>query len=321
MLVDGAGELIVDVMTANRSLASIPSASAILDASNYTFHAISYGKDADGFRNHAHTILSPSSTKTIKVKSYDAVTVSSYHTSSTASALADTYKLLPRYPSPLDRRLELNSTVTTYSSGVPDVGQCLNSVINPSLSAYSHLIGCFPASAPTTYWMVSSVLNTTGSVIFSGTLSSFYNYYSLMDTSGFLTFAPGYAAAQNALWDAADYTKGVVRACKTSFPEKINMGWRLNNGDAGGLLLFGGLYHIGLWYLDLKEMLKQGYYPPYSFNTLNNIRKYKLFAKKTFNKDLLYLNDAGGLSAFKTYFDSASALRTAVTILWDINFV
>ena len=59
MLVDGAGELIVDVMTANRSLSGIPSASAILDTSNYTLHAISYGKDADGFRNHAHKILSP----------------------------------------------------------------------------------------------------------------------------------------------------------------------------------------------------------------------------------------------------------------------
>ena len=161
MLVDGAGELIVDVMTANRSLSGIPSASAILDTSNYTLHAISYGKDADGFRNHAHKILSPSATRIIKVKSYDSVTVSSYHTSSTASALQETYKLLPRYPSPLDRKLELNSTIPIYSSGVVNAGQCLNSVINPSLSAYSHLIGCFPASSNTTAFNIPIALKST----------------------------------------------------------------------------------------------------------------------------------------------------------------
>ena len=59
-LVDGLGELIVDALTANRSLSAIPSASAILDTSNYTFHAITYGKNADGFRKHGHVILSPS---------------------------------------------------------------------------------------------------------------------------------------------------------------------------------------------------------------------------------------------------------------------
>ena len=53
MFVDNAGQLIADVMTANRSLAGSVSAS-ILDTSNYTFQAISYGKDPSGFGYHAH---------------------------------------------------------------------------------------------------------------------------------------------------------------------------------------------------------------------------------------------------------------------------
>lgn len=259
----------------------------------------------------------------IKVLSYDAVSVSSYHTSSTASALQDTYKLLPQSPTPLDKRLELKSTLPNYSTGVPDVGQCLNSIINTSLSANGHLIGCFPSSGTTYYWMVSSTFNPSANVIFSGSLSSFYNTYSLMDYSGFLTFAQGDVAYHNALYTGVDYTKGAIRPCSStlSFPNKITVIWKLGNGDAGALLLFGGLYHIGLWSLDLKEMLKQGYYPPYSFNALNNIRKYKLFAKKTFNKDLLYLNDSGGLSAFKTLFDKTGAAPQDIVVTWEIQCV
>jgi hypothetical protein len=259
----------------------------------------------------------------IKVLSYEPVSVSSYHTSATASALQDTYKLIPQSPSPLDRRLELKSTIPNYSIGVPDVGHCLNARINTSLSANAHLIGCFPASAPTKYWMVSSVFNPSANIIFSGNLSSFYNTYSLMDYSGFLTFAQGDVNYQNSLWNSTNYTKGAVRPCLASlgFPNKVTAIWKLGNGDAGSLLLFGGVYHLGLWYLDLKEMLKQGYYPPYSFNALNNIRKYKLFAKKTFNKDLLYLNDVLGLSAFQRIFDVNGAASQDMVIIWDIQCV
>lgn len=118
MLLDGAGELVADAMTANRSLAWIPSASSILDTSNYTIQAISYGKNYQGFKNHAHRILSPSSDGIIKVLSYESNTVSSYHSSATASALEYSYKSYPRTGSPMDTRLELNSTIPVYSSGL-----------------------------------------------------------------------------------------------------------------------------------------------------------------------------------------------------------
>lgn len=337
MLVDGAGQLIVDVMTANRSLSGIPSASAILDTSNYTFQAISYGKDADGFKYHAHNILSPSSDGIIKVVSYESTYVSSYHTSATASALQNTYKLLPQSPSPLDTRLERKSTVPNYSTGVADAGQCLNAfaVTASPLFNYAHLIGCFPAASGTKFWFVSSASNPAGSLIFSGVLSSTYNQKGLMDASGFLTFAPSGAlghANRFALTFDNPYVSGALRLTNYNWPQEVTLAWYLPSGDAGSLLLFGGLYEVGLWYLDLKELLKQGIYPPYNFNPLNNKRKYKLFAKKIFNKDLLYLNDYHGagptdLSAFKVQFTTDAynaaawdSAMYAIGFLWTLKF-
>lgn len=324
MLADGAGKIIVDAFTANRSYASIPSASAILDTSNYTIVAVSFGKDADGFQHHAHEIISPSSTQVIKVLSYKEKSLSSYHTSATASALESTYKLLPASPSPVDRRLEFKSTITAYTSSVPNVGHCLNSILDQNLSSYHHLVGCFPASGGTNFWMLSSTANATGSVIVSGTLSSFFNKNLIMDSSGFLTFANGYAAAQNSLEAGSDYTQGAIRYCDESFPSRISVKIPLIRGDAGSLLLFGGLYHIGLWVLDIKETLKQGISPPFNFNALNNKRKYRLFAKKTFGKDLLYCTDVGfGDSAMKQLFAVGGSLSNegSLIISWYINFV
>ena len=98
----------------------------------------------------------------------------------------------------------------------------------------------------------------------------------------------------------------------------------LTSGDAGSLLLFGGLFHLGLWCLDIKQMLKDGYNPPFNFNALNNIRKYRLFAKKTFNKDLLDVENnttGGGASSFITMFQNGIYTNSKGMIInWVIKF-
>lgn len=315
MFLDQSGEIIADIMTLNRSYAQIPSASAILDASNFTFHAITYGKDSDGFRNHAHVILSPSADGVVKAISYGDSSFSGYQVSTTASALSFNYKLKPQSPTPMDVRLEKDTTLPNYTSAVADLGHCLNSIIDSNLSSFGHLIGCFPASGGTDF----KVFDQSNSLIFSGSLSSFYNYNLLMDPSGFLTFANVAPSDHQSYYDSDTYTYGALRSPVSASQGQVKLKWLLTSGDAGALLLFGGVYHIGLWCLDIKEMLKDGYYPPYSFNALNNIRKYKLFAKKTFNKDLLQMT---GNSSFIDLFQNGNYDNSMGTVIkWTIRFL
>lgn len=329
MFVDKAGEHIADIMTMNRSLSGISSASSILDTSNYTFQAISYGKDADGFRYHAHTILSPSADGIIKVTSYGVTSFSGYNPLTTTSALNYLYKLYPQSFNPLDSRLENKSTLPNYLTNVPDLGQYLNPTISSELSAYAHLIGGFPAASGSKY----QIFNSSGGLISSGILvSSTYNLSGLMDASGFLTFAQfslplhQYAYGVTEVDPLIGYNLfglGVLRSAESGFPAEVDLKWTLNAGDCGALNLFGGVYHIGLWCLDIKEMLKEGNIPPYQFNPLNNIRKYRLFAKKTFNKDLItYTGDA----AFSDLFQDGGFINWtngigAIILKWKIRFV
>ena len=67
-------------------------------------------------------------------------------------------------------------------------------------------------------------------------------------------------------------------------------------GDAAALAAFGGVSHLGVWCLDLKAMLKGGLTPPYSWNHLNNNRKYKLVSKTTLWDNLLSHQDVGVFS-------------------------
>lgn len=318
MILRGAAEHIADIMTISPSLSSIPSASSILDTSNYTFQAISYGKDPSSFRHHAHTILSPSGTKVIKVVSYGGATVSSYNSSTTFSALSHLYNFLPCDINPDDTRLERGPTYTNVSASITDIGQCMNAAIHSSLSSFYHLVGCFPPSSGVQFWITNSSANPSGNIIYSGTLSGAYNRLGIMDTSGFLTFRSGNLTSAMGVTDGYS---GAVRLTIAEWPKRLTISWLLPSGDAGALCLFGGIYHIGLWVLDVKAMLRSGYSPPFAFNPLNNIRKYKLFAKQTFSKDLLYVNDALGLSGFKTPFvDGTGLTGGALFYQWALYF-
>ena len=58
LLVNGAGELLADIMTVSPSLSGITdhATSSILDSSNYTIQAISFGKDASAYQYNAHAL-------------------------------------------------------------------------------------------------------------------------------------------------------------------------------------------------------------------------------------------------------------------------
>jgi hypothetical protein len=76
--------------------------------------------------------------------------------------------------------------------------------------------------------------------------------------------------------------------------------------------------------LDVKSLLNSGLRPPYSFSILNNPRRYKLFAKKTFNKDITYIHDTallGGVSGHR-YMSGLEALPPpGMYVNWILNLL
>jgi len=329
MIVDKAGEIIADILTISPSLSGIPSASAILDTSNFTFQAISYGKDALSFSKHAHVEVSSPYPNDIILISYS--NTATYKTSSEAAY--QFYNLDPQHSTPLDTRLEMKSTATPLGSGLDDFGQCINSVLLSSVSSASRFVGCFAPSSGRTYRIAAASAVTyengiakVNQFLFTSTLSGTYNRFGIMDGKGFLTIAPFNISQGRALvlgGAAAAYTSGAVIYGDSDFSTsgKISIVWTLSGADAATLLMYGGVYHIGLWCLDVKEMLKEGHKPPFAFNALNNIRKYRLFAKKTFLKDLLYTENAPGSPSNLAFYQPGSPIKVDTTYNWMIGFI
>lgn len=310
MFVQGFGKLLADIMTVNPYFSRVESASAILDASNYTFQAITFGKDAEGYQHHAHTILSQSgsiyNSGVLAVKVYNTVSPSSYHSSATKAYLSSTYDYIPNYPKYYDTRLERGSTLTNVSS-TSNVGHYLN-LANSNVSSTSSLwnvVGGFAPSTPQTYYLLSS--NDT--LITSGTLpAGFFNYYGLMDQNGFLKMT-GKTADEIQGTDPDDisyWNTGAVVTASGIAQGNVEVKVSLHAADLACMAAFGGLNHIGIWCFDLKQMISEGVNPPYTWNHLNTNRKYRLVGKVTFLDDLLYHKDNGANSGFYYYLVDAA---------------
>lgn len=336
MLTQGFGEVLTDILTVNPILQSVSSASSILDASNYTFNAITFGKDAAGFGYHAHVVSSFDTQNLFGFLPYPAnanngfvlairgntASPSSYHSSSTHLLLSSTYKSLSNYPSIYDNRLERADTISTmqynlsalsfaYAAGsIPagdpslivssNVGHYINSVVDTNVlySSLWNVIGAYPPSGNISKYML---LDISGGFVLSGNLSGVLNSKQIVDRLGFIKI--------NQAINVTSVSGGPYITSSANFTTNpgVTLGAKLEKGDAVSLCLFGGVNHIGVWCLDLKEMLKSGLNPPYSWNYLNNTRKYKLVAKATFWNDLLYNEDVGGTPGL-TLLDTSGVL-------------
>jgi len=87
----------------------------------------------------------------------------------------------------------------------------------------------------------------------------------------------------------------------------------IGSGDVGYSNLYGGIYNMGLWTIDMDESIKVGNTPPYSFGPLNNPRKYKLFSTKHLTKNLGFIEDNGTNAGSLNYSD--------LTIKWRLHFL
>ena len=333
MFVQGFGEVLADVLTVNPALADLPSASAILDTSNYTFQAVTFGKDAEGFTQHSHVVSAVNyvgDNSASGASGYDsgiltiinygsdlpaaASAASSYVVSATYEKFSSTYNSVPNDPSPLDRRLERGSTLSnnlttstasgSFTSALPDLGHYVNAVIDPQLSAVWNKVGGFAASSGNVY----RFFDKDGSYVYSGTLASQYNTSSLMDKDGYLTVSPSSAA------DSPNYGLGAVLS-EANYPTSagnLRLNVQVSQCDLVTLVSFGSVKHLGVYCLDLKEMLKSGLIPPYSWDALNNNRKYKLVAKVTILDNPLYHRDANELPGLGFYLQLSSIILSLV---------
>lgn len=314
LIVDGAGAFIADMLTVSPSLSGISSASAILDVSNYTIKAITFGAPSAAWKNNLHSTqysqivsgLSPNNFIVLQEGS------NTYYTPVTSA--------VPKAPSPIDEKLEYNCTPTGTWSGInvslpfttsagtviEDEGHHIHALALSSQygssSPIAVLHGGYAPSTAFNFYIISSInqLNLTSTPIVpsasvgSGTLTDTNGYVGrgVVDRRGFIG-ATGINIAS---------VSPIATTCELTVNSIIQQ------VDVTLLNLYGGIYHLGLWTIDMNRSLSAGNKPPYSFSVLNNPMRYRLFCKKTFTKNLCEQTTGIGN-------------HSAITIIWRLKFI
>ena len=301
MIMDNTGELIVDVLTMQRELTSIPSASAILDTSNFCVRAASLGKDALGYQHHAHSNLLTAEDDIIRVISYEDLSISSYHTS--AFAIETNTAILPQASHPKMKRLEEKSTAI---NDLNDYGHNVNQI------EVDKKFGCFAPTGTYKVYIVSgpiAVGEEEDKVIASGSFTNVnglntYQNPSAIDSRGFILNTVTSMSQGKALEDSETY-RGLLLSYDDLWSDgSLHIRYVLGIEPEDFIVLnaYGGVYNIGLWAIDLKKMLEKGMLPPYDL-TASDALEYKLLARKSFTKDITYYQedvDLAGLTNVKT---------------------
>jgi hypothetical protein len=341
MLVDGAGELLADIMTVSPSLSGVEdhATSSILDASNYMIQAMSFGTASEAFQKSSRDLFQ------IKLDGIEGIVRDFQRAGSLNTAVFRTQVGLPTYvpnelfvqsPNPSLKVLSENSDVSSsipisgediaISSLYPGNGQHLNfmpsairnaitdsTVFSTSAEVFGNLMGSFPAgiSEKGTAGAGAAYFSSPGGAptgLTAFVVGSFPNEASSMDISGFLTTAM--SSVPNAGLSMADLSSGL---CLSAPAEETNKGFslieystELSKDDVWSLSFFGGIYHIGLWSVDMQQSLLNGNTPPFAFSVLNNPRKYRLFCRKGLSKDLTFINSINNYAN--------------LTIKWRIHF-
>ena len=255
----------------------------------------------------------------------DAPFASSYNISSTYLQLSTTYNSVPNYPNPKDERLERGSTLNTAVSGyqsyssLDDLGHYVNGGLGKTSDIWN-VAGGFPPSGYQNwdYFILSSTdsidsgtdirdLTYSTGLAASGELSGVFNADEVMDVNGFLKLSPlaGIGEQLSALGSPVSGSAFSGGALVFSSTENqavngiANVAVRLKDGDAASVALFGGLNHIGVWCLDMKAMRADGLRPPFNWDNLDNIRRYKLVSKISFWDNLLTHKDNSGQSGME----------------------
>jgi len=330
MLMDHLGDQIAFWMTLPRGFSGIPSASSIYDTSNYTVRAATLGKDAAGYSLHGHskdlsaTIIADG---IFRVLSYEGASSVSYRSSETAVYYLSTdaaerseritrYNILPEDSKPTMSRLESGSTRVPGFPTTPDLGHNLNYTI--SGDAYKP-VGCYAPAGNSRYYMLSSLPDGRGSQALINNNVGFNSTNGVnakaIDSRGFIRVTVNNIVDGTAASAGGQFYKGLLLTHDggAGLDETLSVGHVLGieKPDFLALNFFGGIYTIGLWGFDLEKMREKGMYPPFSQYSIEDL-EYKLFARKTFTKDLTYYE---GVGAFQNFLEV-----TRLTINWRFKF-
>ena len=372
MIVDGAGELLAEIMTVSPSLSGVEdhATSSILDSSNYTIQAISFGTGSDAFNKSANNAqgLLPDKLHYMVSSIWGisaggligpmplAIQDPELYASSYLPEVG-----LPESPNPASRVLEHNTDVSAtftgsgatlpVSSVFPGNGQHVNflpsAIASGMMSATdfgSNPIADGPMYYPSSLGLAQSVLGAfaigsstqgllnratnrllykPGVVVWQSSADTFgfFNEVSSMDVSGFVNMvmsgspndAHGYLMSSTA--SGLCVSGGHERQFQsTGTFGTVEYSLRIAGGDLAVVNLYGGIYHLGLWTIDMNQSLRNGNTPPFAFSVLNNPRKYKLFARKGLSKNLCWIKDR---NANNTGFSN----HTDLTLKWRLRFV
>lgn len=313
-IVDGAASVICDAFTAPRSLQYIESASAILDTSNYVVNAMTFGKDAEGYNRSAHSsdvAAAVSADGIIRVVNTGDVNTSTYNPED------QDFDILPEAFHPLHTRLEFKPTETTTApdGSAFDLGHNANAMKTMD-DNWKALIGCFPPATGVDFYVIDDP-TTPNTAVTSGTITGYWNNLGVLSEKGFLF---------RGLDDSGD--------APIASPSALNVGldvatfftqpklWYssfLRQGDYVSNSIFGGIFNLGLWSIDIKKTIENGFYPPYSMSDIDNL-EFKLFARKTFVDNLLRGSDSGSSSSYAHILTTGTTAEQGILIKWGIYF-
>lgn len=287
LVVNGAGESIVDMLTTPSSVLGV--APRVMDTSNWRFGALSFGPAAGSFSGNAYFFpedkiymktgdlcngVSANVTSFIDQISIDhKLRVLHSSEGATTSSYVPPYRL-PSYPDPLDRKLEDASTAYSIVSGdgTQSYGHFENRVhFNPddassyfqgAYSDYDHILGAEITSG----MLVSSYegdfqSDASANMVVFETARSFYNNKESMDYRGYITTqynAPAMGNTSNYLgrvYVSGSTVNGLTGPTSQCAQPTVTVTTKIHKGDMMSMNLYGGLHHIGLWNMDTPTAL------------------------------------------------------------------
>lgn len=286
LVVNGAGESIVDMLTTPSSVLGI--APRVMDTSNWRFGALSFGPAKGSFSGNAYFFPEEIDGNRVYWKEDDLCNGVSANVTSWFNQVCDDKKLrvlwqggdtysytppyrLPSYPDPLDRKLEDSRTSYAIVSGdgTECFGQFENRIQFKPTHASSYFQGAYPVKtspAEGAAMLISSYVgdfqppNTSANMIIFDEGRSIYNNKYSMDYRGYITTqynAPiiGGTANLGRVYVTGSTENDVTGAISQCAQPTVTVTTKIYKDDLWSMNLYGGLHQIGLWNMDTPTAL------------------------------------------------------------------